>query len=278
MNMKQTLLLGALIAALAMKANAAAILAVDINSSSSSTTAASFTDPYGSTINFTGKNVTGVSDTTWSFTGLSTTYTQSGTITVTFAAQNGTALNFNQVIDRSNTGSTTVNNTNIANIGGSGKTYYDLYKDVILGAAGVTRITISGLKASSVYEFYFQSVDPAAFGRGSNLLAVTPGVTNPAVQTGSGGGAIVSPATSFSNFDANSLTGPSNISFVASSNTALTSSTSGQIILDWTAVNTNGRLNGFQIFAAPIPEPSAFAALAGFAAIGFAVGRRRRKA
>lgn len=252
-----TLLAAALASAVfSSVAHAVAVLAVDLNVGGSATTSASFTDPEGSSIAFTSWNIPigTFSAQTKSFTGLSTDYTASGSITVSFSR------GFGSLNDRgpsSVTGSTDYS----SNFGGSGTTYFDLYRDNVAGPAGTTVITFSGLKASTVYGIYFQAAEPAA-ARSATFTPTTPGVTNPVGQTTSTG----------VNFNANSLTDAAgSVTF-----TALTSSSTGTLTFDWAGAQ-GPRLNGFQIFA-PIPEPASFGAFAGLTAAGSLMVRRRRRA
>jgi hypothetical protein len=246
--------LAAVLATVAVLANAtdsraAAILAVDLNVGSN-TQSGSWTDPNqaGSSVSFTGRAIASLTDTTWTFSGLGTTYTASGSIT----ASVDKSLNDRQ--DRSG---------NLGVIDDPG-TYSNLYRDVAITAPGSV-LTFSDLKPGQKYEIYIQAFDAAAT-RQSTFTAALANLAGPGNTT------VMLSSSGATNIDPSGSLTASNASVSFANANALTADANGQVKFTLGGHSGNTRINGFQI-AAVVPEP-AILSLAGVT-VGLMIRRRR---
>lgn len=189
-----------------------------------------------------------------SFAGLSTSDTQTGTLTITLAHGSSiTAGGGIAATDRQTPGN------NGAFTEGS------LYRDLVFGQTSGAQfwVKIAGLNASTSYSVTFYSFEPADFfTTTSAFINETTGADHTPLSV-----TATSPITTN---DSGTVT------FTAladSSGNLLFSETSSRLDNNGNPFNNQPILNGFQISA--IPEPSTYTVLAGLSVLGFMAYRRR---
>jgi hypothetical protein len=228
-------------------------LSVDINGGTGSTATQSGFTALGLT---TGS---GTGPVTTSFTGLSATYTETGTVglTLTFTTTAYTAR------DRS---------TIVANTGSF--TYSDLYRDFVNASVTGGNLTFgfTGLLANTTYQLRFYAYDATSTVGSTKTFTFTDWTSGNAGTGGSTGSVTYTPGVS-------TFTGAAGDNYLYSTSITATTDASGNLSIRETMGGSYAALfNGFEISSmSSVPEPSTYAAIFGTLALVGAVALRRHR-